>query len=343
MRPAPNWLLAATLLGWAAGCSHATPRAASPGPGAAAVVWPAPPAQPRARLVAVLPDRAAILDARPWWRKALDWVTGADPDGADRALLARPFGVAFTKEGALLVADPDAQRVLRLEPGGAAEALECKGGRWSAPMGVAVDDAGALYVADAAAGAIVRWTSAGCTVLGRGELERPTGVAVAPDRIWVVDPPRHQLVAFSTGGVLLTRLGERGDGAGQFHFPSGVSRAPNGELLVVDALNFRIVRLAADGRWLGSFGLRGDEGGELARPKAAIMDGAGNVYVSDAQRDLVLVFGPDGTFSHSLGESGTAPGRFVHPAGLALRSGRLAVADSQNQRVQLFELLGGRS
>jgi hypothetical protein len=65
--------------------------------------------------------------------------------------------------------------------------------------------------------------------------------------------------------------------------------------------------------------------------------------VTDAQRDLVIVFAPDGTFSHTLGETGTGPGQFVHPAGLAVQSGRLAVADSQNQRVQVFELLGGKS
>jgi DNA-binding beta-propeller fold protein YncE len=336
------WLLAATIAGPVAGCSHTAARAGAE-TAAAAVVWPAPPAQPRARLVAVLPDRAARLMTRPWWRRALDWVSGAEAADSDSPLLARPFGVAFAKDRALLVADPDAQRVVRLDPDGAPSALECRNAPWSAPMGVAVDQAGAVYVADAAAGAIVRWTAGGCTVIGRGSLERPTGVAMAADRIWAVDPPRHQLVAFSIDGALLQRVGELGDGEGRFNFPSSVSLAPNGDLLVVDALNFRIVRLASDGRWLGTFGVRGDEGGELARPKAAVMDGSGVVYVTDAQRDLVIVFAPDGTFSHTLGETGTGPGQFVHPAGLAVQSGRLAVADSQNQRVQVFELLGGKS
>jgi DNA-binding beta-propeller fold protein YncE len=293
--------------------------------------------------VAVLPDRTARLTTRPWWRRALDWASGAEAADSDSALLTRPFGVAFAKDRAVLIADPDGQHVVRLGPDGRPSALECSNAPWSAPMGVAVDEAGAVYVADAAAGAIVRWSASGCAVIGRGALERPTGVAVAPDRIWVADPPRHQLVAFSIDGALLQRVGELGDGEGRFNFPSSVSLAPNGDLLVVDALNFRIVRLASDGRWLGTFGVRGDEGGELARPKAAVMDLSGDVYVSDAQRDLVIVFGPDGAFSHTLGESGTAPGRFVHPAGLALQAGRLAVADSQNQRVQVFELLGGRT
>ncbi|HSN13290.1 MAG TPA: 6-bladed beta-propeller [Anaeromyxobacteraceae bacterium] len=344
MRRAPHWLLAAALLGSAAGCSHARARdAAAEKVALAAVAWPAPPASPRVRLAAVLPDRAAVLDARPWWRKALDWVTGADADDAERALVARPFGVAFADDRSLVVADPDSQRVLRLGSSGGAKALECGEVRWSAPMGVTVDAAGAVWVADAAAGQVVRWTASRCAVFGRGELERPTGVAVAPDRIWVVDPPRHQLVAFSTAGAILARVGERGDGEGRFNYPSGVSRAPSGELLVVDALNFRVVRLAADGRWLGAFGAPGDEGGALARPKAAVADAAGTVYVSDAQRDQVLVFGPDGAFSYAIGETGTGPGRLAHPAGLALQSGRLAVADSQNQRVQIFEILGGNS
>src|SRR5574341_1901042 len=152
----PCWLIAATIIGSATGCSHAATRASGEPAPAPSVEWPAPPAQPRARLAAVLPDRAARWTTRPWWRRALDWASGSEAADSDSPLLARPFGVAFAKDRALLVADPDAQRVVRLDSDGEPSALECRNAPWSAPMAVTVDDAGAVYVADAAAGAIVR-------------------------------------------------------------------------------------------------------------------------------------------------------------------------------------------
>ncbi len=306
------------------------------------VVWPAPPAQTRMRLVAIHPDPGAPRPRRAWWKVALEWITGAERSEEERLFLVRPFGVALADGGVLYAADPDGARVVRIDARGMLEDVQCKGTSWGAPMAVALAPDRSLLVADAGAGRIVRWSGRGCQTFGEGALERPTGIAVAPERIWVADPPRHQVVAFSPSGEVVARIGERGDGEGQFHFPSAVALGPDGQVLVVDALNFRVVRLGPDGAWRGTFGAAGDDAGELARPKGIVVDAAGDVFVSDAQRDTVLVFASDGTFRYEVGETGTAPGRFTHPAALAASAGRLAVADSQNHRIQVFEMLGGR-
>jgi DNA-binding beta-propeller fold protein YncE len=197
-------------------------------------------------------------------------------------------------------------------------------------------------VADAGAAAIVHWSPAGCRKLGAGALERPTGVAIQGSRIWVTDPPRHQLVALSTDGAVVARIGHHGDGDGAFSYPSAVAATAEG-LLVVDALNFRIVRLDAEGRWLGAFGMAGEEPGTFLLPKAVSSDESGRVYVSDAQRDEVLVFSAGGDFQYGIGKTGAESGRFTHPAGVAVAKGRIVVADSQNRRVQVFEILGDAS
>jgi sugar lactone lactonase YvrE len=110
---------------------------------------------------------------------------------------------------------------------------------------------------------------------------------------------------------------------------------------VVDALNFRVARFSPDGAWRGAFGEPGTADGDFERPKGIAVDASGRVYVSDAQRDAVLVFAPDGTFEFTLGAAGAEPGRLTMPAGLAIAGERLYVADSHNQRVQAFDLLGG--
>lgn len=303
------------------------------------MVWPKPPEPAAARLLAILPDPQAERNATPWWRRALGWITGADASTEEGSTLVRPFAVALGSRGQLFVADPDAARVLRFDQNGRREEIACKRHPWGAPMALGLATDGSLYVADSGEGVVVRWTPDRCEVLGAGLLERPTGIALAPDRIWIADPPRHQLVALSYAGALLARIGGQGEGDDRFHFPVAVTLAPDGSLLVVDSLNFRIVRLGGDGRWIGAFGTPGDEGGNLARPKGITTAGDGTILVSDAQRDAVLAFSPAGAFLFALGATGGDPGRFTHPAGLDRRGDRLAVADSQNRRIQVFELL----
>lgn len=320
-------------------CAHAPPPAPAPAP--PPVVWPLPPAAPRVRLVRLIPDDQAPADLRSGWRRFWDAVLGVDaPATADR-LLERPFGVA-ARAGELLVADPDLPTVLRLAPGGGVEALRCPEREWGAPMAVAFDDRGTPLVADAGAGLVLRIEPDGrCTPLGAGELERPTGLAWSGGTVYVADPPRHQVVALAASGQATARLGGRGDGDGQFAFPSALGLGTGGTLLVVDALNFRVARLAGDGRWLGVFGSAGEEGGGFVRPKGVASDAAGRVYVSDAQRDLVLVFDAAGAYEYAIGAGGVEPGRFAHPAGLSIDGRWLYVADSLNRRIQVFEILGG--
>jgi DNA-binding beta-propeller fold protein YncE len=322
-------------------CAHAPP-AALPLP---EVTYPRPPAAPRARLARVLPDPNAPGSRPSFWRRLGRVLAGAEAHDDPQERLVRPFGLAAAADGTTYVADPDAGTVLRIDPAGALADVSCRKREWGAPMAVALDGAGALLVADAGAAEIVVVAAdRSCRAIGRGALERPTGVTTTSDgRIVIADPPRHQLVVLAASGEVLARWGRHGEGDGELNFPSSVARAPDGTLLVVDALNFRIVRLAPDGAWLGAFGSAGTEDGGLGRPKAVAADEDGRVYVSDTFRDVVLVFGREGRFEYAIGETGTDPGAFTLPAGVAVQGGKLKVADSQNRRIQVFEILGGSS
>lgn len=327
---------APVLLAALAACGHAPARTPLPD-----VAWPPAPAAPRARLAGVFPDPAAPSPPRPFWARVLDAIAGTGGSRRPETWLARPFAVAARADGTWFVADPDAPAVIRVGAAGDAERLSCRGREWQAPMALALAPDGALWVADSGAAVLVRVGADGrCTELGRGALERPTGIAVAPDRVVVADPARHEVVILAPGGAVLKRLGGLGAGVGQLHFPTAVALRPSGELLVVDALNFRIARFAADGAWAGAFGEAGGAGGAFERPKGVAVDGAGRILVTDAQRDLILVYSADGAFEAALGASGAAPGELTMPAGLAVAGRRLYVADSLNRRVQVFDLLG---
>ena len=330
-------LLWAALAATATACAHA-PAAARPAK--AAVVWPEPPEPARARLVGVVPDPDAPPPRRPWWAIAAEWITGGKV-GTPREALQRPFGIAVGPDGATYVADPDSAGVYRVRSDGTLDAIRCRAAEWGAPMAVALAD-GALWVADAGLAAVARIREADCTLLGVGAFERPTGVAVGADRVFVADPPRHQIVVLAKDGRVVARWGAEGSGDGQFAFPTSLAFAGNGELVVTDALNFRVARLDTEGRWVSAFGAPGETGAGFARPKGIAVDEGGLVYVSDAQRDLVLVFARGGELQYAIGAPGDEPGRFALPSGLAVAAGRLYVADSQNGRIQVFELVGGR-
>ncbi len=299
--------------------------------------WPPPPQRARVRWLASFPDQhTQPARGRGVLSRVLDVALGLDePPPTSPLLLARPFGVAVLGEE-LVISDPDGPAVLRVAwRRGESRPIVCPGRPWETPLGVAGGPEGSILVADAGARAIVRVHRSGaCDVLGLGALERPTDVAALRGLVYAVDPPRHQVVVLGLDGREVRRIGARGEGAGEFNYPTALARRPDGNLSIVDVLNFRVQVLSGDGQPLQSLGWAGDGEGGLGRPKGVAVDERGRTYVSDAQHDVVVVFGPKGTFELAVGPEGLAM-----PAGVATGEGLLFVADTQHGRIQIYELL----
>ena len=66
--------------------------------------------------------------------------------------------------------------------------------------------------------------------------------------------------------------------------------------------------------------------------------------MSDTYNDRVLVFWPGGGLDLEFGRPGDGGGRFSAPSGVSWDavSGRIAVADAGNDRVQVFSVPGAR-
>lgn len=65
------------------------------------------------------------------------------------------------------------------------------------------------------------------------------------------------------------------------------------------------------------------------------------IYVTDSGNNRVLAFDFDGKLLDILGKKGQGPGEFLNPTGLfALDDSRLAVADFNNNRIQIFDRSG---
>lgn len=265
---------------------------------------------------------------------------------AETPQLLRPYALTEDSTGRLIVADTG-QRVVHILDSERRRYRFIRGERkapFAAPVGVAVDSADNIYVSDSVRARVYVFDSNGKfhrTIgdPGRGvELKRPTGLAIDRERqlLYIADTLRHQILVLNLAGTLVRAIGRRGNGPGEFNFPTSLVISGD-TLFVVDAMNFRIQALGRDGRFLHSFGRLGRRSGTLNRPKGIAADGDGNLYVVDALFETVQVFDAEGHLLYYFGDSGHGPGQFALPAGIYIGPrNRIFVADTYNHRVQEF-------
>jgi DNA-binding beta-propeller fold protein YncE len=327
-------LLAASL---AAGCASAPAKIDF-----AQYVWPPPPDPPRIQLEDVVWGRADTL-AKSRFQRAL---LGSSPQGP-YDWLKRPFAVAWDAQGRLLVTDSGLGALFRFDRAARkADVLGTAGAvALRTPLGLDVGRDGRIYVADAGIRKVVAFDPDGKVraVYGReGELENPTDAAVSPDgrSLYVADSKAHRITVFDIRTARqLRNIGRRGQGEGEFNFPSSVAFDSSGNLLVVDQINARVQVLTDEGRYLDQFGGLGVGYANFVRPKDVAADEAGFVYVTDAAFGNVQIFDADLRLLTYVGSSGENPGQFQIASGVAVRGDHFAIVDQLGRRVQVFRYI----
>jgi uncharacterized protein (TIGR03663 family) len=179
--------------------------------------------------------------------------------------------------------------------------------------------------------------------------------------------PRPVTFGYS-GEVVAQMTGERptytlfdhagaGSNPGQFNQPRSVAASPDGfRIYVLDSLNGRIQVFAAEtGELLGIWG--DGEGDQVSialtenglGPAGMTVGPEGLVYVADTWNHRVVAIDPDGQVLRTFGEFGdnedaTDPqlnvGTFYGPRSLVIHEEELYVADTGNERIQVFGLDG---
>lgn len=297
------------------------------------------PTWPRAggrvvRYLGELREPAHVGITPTFWEQLWGWLSGTD----EKTALYRPQAVACADDGRVAVADPG-NHAVRLYDAAHNRHLRLAEGL-KTPAGLAFAGA-TLLVADAEAQALLAFDAAGRPVPVGAQvpaLSRPAGLAydAAGRRVFVVDVTQHRVHVLSLTGAPPSSLGERGDGPGQFNYPTHA--AWGGErLYVTDSLNSRVQVFDAQLRFVRALGGLGDTPGDSPRPKGVAVDGAGTVWVVDGAFDAVQAFDADGALMAVIGGAGVGPGKLWLPGGAAVdRAGRLWLADTWNQRVQVF-------
>lgn len=173
-------------------------------------------------------------------------------------------------------------------------------------------------------------------------LQQPTGIAYSSvkDEVWVLETKAHRISILNSKGVLLRTIGSRGNGPGEFNFPTHIWIDHQGFVYIVDSMNFRVQIFNIEGEWVTMFGQVGDATGYFARPKGIAVDSKGNIYVVDALYHTVQIFNRGGQLLYNFGNQGHKSGDFWMPLGIYIDSDDyIFIADSYNSRVQIFQLI----
>ena len=215
-------------------------------------------------------------------------------------------------------------------------------GQFESPWGVAVNAHGEMAVSDRDSDRIHVFSSEGRFLFSFGEegtregqFDCTHGVTYdRNDNLLVVDCENDRIQQFSRTGQFMRTFGEKGELGGLLNFPQGISTSPGGNIIVADAGNGRVVVFTPEGRVLLT--LHGDQ----LLPGHCVSHG-NRYFVSYECRHCIKVFSDQGDFLYQFGRKGIGDGEFNRPLGLAVDNlGRLVVCDSNNNRIQLFQLDG---
>ncbi len=331
-------LIAAALIALIVSC--AAPKSADPAGSASPRVWPAPPDEPRVRFLKSIASPEDLGRSPSLWKRVGRFFTG---ENSEREHLLKPFAVALDETGNLCLTDTGNNTVCYCDFVGK------QWRRWKgvgktnflSPVAIARRH-GIFYVADSELGRVFAFGDDGKEVFTISRLlQRPTGLALTGDSLAVADAQAHAIFVFDLQGRLRFQFGRRGDGPGEFNFPTHIASDGAGHLLVTDSLNSRIQLFDTSGKFLSQFGGPGDTSGHFGRPKGVAVDSFGHVYIADAVFDNLQIFDLSGRLLLAFGGAGTGPGEFGLPAGIAIGAdNQIYVADCYNRRVQVFKYIG---
>ena len=165
------------------------------------------------------------------------------------------------------------------------------------------------------------------------------------------DHPTKAIMVSSNRAVIACRTGLKLFGAnGEFlnrirdaECPSGMALSCAGDLMVSDVVSDGCILQVYENSELKLVNtvIGSCTGPCVDQPWYLAIDSENDIIVADYHEHCVKIFSAFGGLHHEFGGKGCKPGQFFHPAGICIdKLGHILVADSFNDRVQLFTKSG---
>lgn len=174
-------------------------------------------------------------------------------------------------------------------------------------------------------------------VLDLKVLQGPSGIATnTQSKIAITDKTGHCVYLFDKEGNCLRKIGGRGQIAGQFNRPIGVTYLNENEILIADQWNHRIqLSDIQTGNCVKCFGKRGVL--EMRNPVAVCLDEE-LIVVTEYNNHRIHVMSKDGESIFTFGDSGTE--KLNQPLSCVPYKNVFFVSDSGNHCVKVFDRTG---
>ncbi len=222
-------------------------------------------------------------------------------------------------------------------------------GEFNYPFGIDVDDDGQIFVADTSNRRVQVFSPEGKPLFWFPFLKDknwadifPLSLDINGGRLYIADGFKKRIVVFDRKGNYLFSLGERGRLAGMIAGPLGVAAAKDGTVFITDNRNLTLTAYQPLGK---IFWVRGRPPKGIASvnrffglPAGVAVDDEGFVYLVDAFSFSLKIFNREGEFLVEVGRRGTGRGEFNFPRGVKVYKNLLALADMENNRIQIFRI-----
>jgi RHS repeat-associated protein len=275
-----------------------------------------------------------------------EYLTQVGKKGSGNSQFQEPQDVGVDKEGHIWVADAGNNRLqefgsskLEYLSQFATVTETCKTLPMTSPDGVAVDPSSNVWVADTGNNRVDEFSSAGKFLTrfgiagsGNGQFKEPRGIAVSREHVWVADTANNRVEEFSTTGEFTRAFGTEGTEEQKLRKPRGIAVTSEGDVWVTSAAELergqRVDEFSSTGTFIRSVEL-------ASEPEGIATDTKEDVWVT-AGSD-VWEYSKTGVKLGEFGGLGSGNGQLKEPAGLAVTTKTVYVADRGNSRVEEFQ------
>ncbi len=299
------------------------------------MVWPSPPDKARLQYVGEINLQDLSIEAG-FFGKIGRLFTGDD----NNETLSLPFDIAVTNQYIFLTCQ-NIQALIKIDRlKKSYKFITDKKNTFTYPIALCTDAQGNVYISDVENKTIYLYKNNSLKPFMSNYLVRPTGLTILPtqNKIYIVDTGDHSLKVFNLNGEFLQQIPRPNDSA-IFHYPTFATTAGK-NIIINDALNYKIKTFDPTGLQLNSFGMEGSGPGTFSRIKGIAVDSENHIYVVDNLADNFQIFSEEGTLLLTVGSRGQAEGQFWSPAGIDIQNDTIYIADTFNNRIQVFYYLG---